>query len=280
MKLTIQPQPNLDDWATALQKAIRDASVPPQLTNYFKETEVKIIGAGGASDPKRFMITRASGEVAPFVFGGPDVAKYGLEPPFSMAKSGIKSGELSNPPTGATSIEISLAPWLDIPQTAADGFDAWSSGLGAALRSAGLSPLVRPEHRAYLTGATVDLIGDGSTDNPRRFVIRAGKGAQPYDPGATLSFIGDSAKKYELAPRSLWGRSNICPLTGAARMELLLRPAGSMLFRRPRSMRVSKPLMAWIWSTSSPYRMRRGLKKTTPGLCIPMRSTTPKAGAP
>ncbi len=88
---------------------------------------------------------------------------------------------------------------------------SWAAALQAAIRGAGADAAVSPEHRAYFTGATVDLIGDGSVANPRRFVIRAGKGAQPYDPAATFTFGGADAPNYGLAAPTYVGPQQFLP---------------------------------------------------------------------
>jgi hypothetical protein len=81
----------------------------------------------------------------------------------------------------------------------------WAQLLQAAIRNAVVEPAVTPQYRAYFAEATVDLIGDGSTGNPRRFVILAGRGARPYDPAATLTLedtggTGTDAANYGMAP--------------------------------------------------------------------------------
>ncbi len=73
----------------------------------------------------------------------------------------------------------------------------WTQILQSAIRNAqhdasdaAPNPVLPTGLRPYLTGATVDLIGDGTAGNPRRFVIQAGTGARPYDPAAQLTFFG------------------------------------------------------------------------------------------
>ena len=73
---------------------------------------------------------------------------------------------------------------------------AWAQAFQRALRATAADYAV--ELRPYLSGATVDLIGDGTVGNLRRFVIRTGRSARPYDPDATLTFAGGDAVRYRL----------------------------------------------------------------------------------
>jgi len=216
-------------WAAALETAIQaagaDPSVLPEHVAYFTGTTVVMNGDGTAANPHRLLITpgvgTASNLPALFEFSGADAGNYGLDPPLSVTTAGIESGDLPSAAVPAAAnldtIEISLVLpiALAIPAAAANGFVEWKAGFQAALREAGTQPFVRPEHRAYFTGATVDLIGDGSADNPRRFVIRAGKGAQPYDPTATFTFAGADVANYLLAsPVSVGPQQNL-PTAGS-----------------------------------------------------------------
>ena len=216
-------------WAAALETAIQaagaDPSVLPEHVAYFTGTTVVMNGDGTAANPHRLLVTpgvgTASNLPALFEFSGADAGNYGLDPPLSVTTAGIESGDLPSAAVPAAAnldtIEISLVlpVALAIPAAAANGFVEWKAGFQAALREAGTQPFVRPEHRAYFTGATVDLIGDGSADNPRRFVIRAGKGAQPYDPTATFTFAGADVANYLLAsPVSVGPQQNL-PTAGS-----------------------------------------------------------------
>jgi phage tail sheath protein FI len=72
--------------------------------------------------------------------------------------------------------------------------------------------------RPYLTGARVSIIGDDSTaSNPRRFVIRAGAGAQPFDATAQLTFGGAvDAPVFGLAAPTSVGPQQFTPSTFGA----------------------------------------------------------------
>jgi phage tail sheath protein FI len=76
-------------------------------------------------------------------------------------------------------------------------FTQWAQLLQNAIRNAqhdaadpAPNPPFPPDMRPYLTGATVDVIGEGTAQSPRRFVIRAGRGARGYDASARLIFFG------------------------------------------------------------------------------------------
>jgi phage tail sheath protein FI len=217
------------EWAAALETAIQaagaDASVLPEHVAYFTDATVVMNGTGAVGDPHRLLVTpgvgTASNLPALFEFSGTHAVNYGLDPPLSVMAAGIESNDLPSAAVPAApnldTIEISLVLpiALAIPATAANGFVEWAAGFQAALRAAGTQAFVRPEHRAYFTGATVDLVGDGSADNPRRFVVRAGKGAQPYDPTATFTFAGADVANYLLAsPVSVGPQQNL-PTAGS-----------------------------------------------------------------
>jgi phage tail sheath protein FI len=114
---------------------------------------------------------------------------------------------------------------LAFPATGPAGFVEWAAMFQAALRNAGTNPGINPEHRAYFTGATVDLIGDGSVANPHRFVIRAGKGAQPYDPAAELSFAGADVANYSLGAPTFTGPQQFRPTTVVGSDGTIIDPA-------------------------------------------------------
>lgn len=126
------------------------------------------------------------------------------------------------------SVTLSVAPGsvpLTIPASAASGFVEWTAGLQAALRAAGAGPSIPAELRAYYTGATVDLIGAGTATSPRRFVIRAGKGAQPFDPGAMFSFTGADAVNYGLSAPLSARPQQFLPVAGSGADGTVVDPA-------------------------------------------------------
>jgi phage tail sheath protein FI len=60
-----------------------------------------------------------------------------------------------------------------------------------ALRTAGGDSSIPAGLRAYLTAATVQMIS-GTTAADRRFIVRLGTGAQPYDPATVITFSGSA----------------------------------------------------------------------------------------
>ena len=98
--------------------------------------------------------------------------------------------------------QFGLNPPTFLAGTGAGDFRAWAQALQDAIRRAARAAAFEgdadflPEHRDYLSGATVALIGDGSVANPRHFVVRAGRGSRPFDPTAVLTFTGADAAAY------------------------------------------------------------------------------------
>lgn len=103
---------------------------------------------------------------------------------------------LTNPAgnTGALTLPFDFGPANPVPTTHV----AWAQAFQRALRATAELPGVAEEHRPYLAGATVDLIGDGTGDNPHRFVVNTGRGARPFDTTAELSFSGGDVANYRL----------------------------------------------------------------------------------
>lgn len=126
------------------------------------------------------------------------------------------------------SVALSVAPAsvpLAIPPSAASGFVEWAAGFQAALREAGAAAAIPAELRAYFTGATVGLIGNGSAANPRRLVIRAGKGSQPFDPAAIFTFTGPDAASYGLSAPLSARAQQFLPTTGSGADGTIVDPA-------------------------------------------------------
>jgi phage tail sheath protein FI len=116
-------------------------------------------------------------------------------------------------PAAATVGPVTLQALKGIAPTS---YAQWAQLLQSAIRNAAADPAVTAQYRAYFAGATVDLIGDGSATNPRRFVVLAGRGARPYDPAAQLTFDGVDAAQYGMAlpnPPTSVGPQQI-PLSG------------------------------------------------------------------
>jgi uncharacterized protein len=122
---------------------------------------------------------------------------------------------LGSPPAPATGFPLTLTSLTTLAAAPAS-FSEWTRVLQAAIRTAGSSLTIAPNLRAYLAGATVTIIGDGSVGNERRFVVRAGAGAQPYDPGAQLSFGGADAVVYGLSAPVSTGPQEFMPILGGA----------------------------------------------------------------
>jgi len=138
-----------------------------------------------------------------------------MPPPFRPAATGTLSGDLpaSVPAQGAID-DVTVTLQLDAGATsvgpvtlafnfgpanpAPTTFSGWAQALERALRGAATDPALSLAQRPYLAGATVSIIGTGTTANPRRFVVYTGRGARPFDPTATLSFAGADAASYGL----------------------------------------------------------------------------------
>ncbi len=244
----VLPPAGFPAWAAELETAIRaagaDLSILPEHRPYLTGATVVVNGAGTVLDPRRFLITPGPGtllDIAPqFVFSSADAANYGLNPPRNISSAGTESADLpSAVPARANIDDISIslrlvaqAPGtpaaLSIPATAGDSFVLWAAGLQTALRKLGASPAILPEHRAYFTGATVDIIGDGAAGSPRRFVIRAGKGAQPYNEAAAFSFSGADAGAYGLSPPVFSGPQQFLPNTASGADGTIVDATGSI----------------------------------------------------
>ncbi len=144
------------------------------------------------------------------------------------APSGTISSDLSAAvfPVGTTGdLEVNLslggAVQPNFPVTvgvpSSNSFAEWAQRLQTGIRDAGTNPLIAPELRPYLTGATVSIIGDDVGANPRRFVIRAGAGAQPFDATAELTFGGAvDAPVFGLAAPTSVGPQQFTPSTFGA----------------------------------------------------------------
>jgi phage tail sheath protein FI len=251
--LTIASSPVINtfaDWETAFEDAIQaggtDPLVPADLQPYFATATVALLGTGTPGDPHRFLIrpgtaVGAHDPAAVFTFGGTDVAAYGLDTPISATPQGTLGSDLAAVPpfAGLDDIEITLnlrAPAqgtpiaLTIPSFPATSFPAWANAFQNALRDAGTSPAIRADQRAYFSGASVVLIGDGSVANPRRFVITTGQGAQPFEPDALIAFgstgaANADAVNYGLNPPTSVRDQQFLPVAGSGADGTITDPA-------------------------------------------------------
>ena len=73
--------------------------------------------------------------------------------------------------------------------------------LEQAIRSAATKAATDDE-RALIAGASVRLIGRGTTDSPYHLLIQAGRGGTDYDPTETLEIGGDAATLLGFPPAS------------------------------------------------------------------------------
>jgi phage tail sheath protein FI len=239
------------DWAAEFQNSIRakgiDVAVPADQQPYFATASVALLGDGSATNPRRFLVTpgTAAGALDPtaiLTFTGADVANYGLDAPVSATVQGTEGRPLpaAVPPLGGlANISITLnlrAPAtgtpiaLTIPTTATTSFEAWANAFQTALRNAGADPGIPPGQRAYFTGASVALIGDGSAGNPRRFVVTTGQGAQPYEPDALIAFGSTGASNadavnYGLNPPTSMRAQQFLPVAGSGADGTIVDPA-------------------------------------------------------
>lgn len=239
------------DWATEFENSIQalgvDVSVPVDLRPYFATATVTLLGAGTVASPHRFLVVPATAAgandpTAIFSFSAGNVAAYGLDTPTSATIAGTEGKDLAivQPPfAGLKDISIALnlrapAPGtpiaLAIPPSATSSFQAWASAFQSALRNAGASPAIRADQRAYFTGASVVLVGDGSVANPRRFVVTTGQGAQPYEPDALIAFgsagaANADAATYGLNPPTSLRDQQFLPVAGSGADGTIIDPA-------------------------------------------------------
>ncbi|MGE3782173.1 MAG: phage tail sheath family protein, partial [Alphaproteobacteria bacterium] len=101
--------------------------------------------------------------------------------------------------TGALDFGFAATPPTFLGGTTAGAYRAWAQALQEAIRRGARDATFqgdanfRPEHRDYLSGATVSLIGGGTAANPFRFAIRTGRTSRPFDPTAVLTPVGGNA---------------------------------------------------------------------------------------
>ena len=90
-------------------------------------------------------------------------------------------------------------------------FTAWAQELERAMRAGANDAAFtgdadfQPHHRDYLSGATVRVVGNGSSGNPRHFLIRTGATSRPFDETAMLTFAGADVASYGLDGGAVFG---------------------------------------------------------------------------
>ena len=177
---------------------------------------------------------------------------------------------------GATSTAIPLtispdpnpAPSQTERQTPAS-FLNWAQRLQAAIRNA--AALQPAENQQYFLGATVAVLGDASTGNPRRFVITPGFGSRAFAADEIFVFGGADAANYGLLPPTATPQpGEQLPNAGAAypltngRDGTVVDTSGIMSCRSRRFRATPQPAPAstrwrtWICSTSCASPTRRG----------------------
>lgn len=102
-----------------------------------------------------------------------------------------------------TAIPLTISPDPNPPPSQTErqtpaSFLNWAQRLQAAIRNA--APLLPAENQQYFSGATVAILGDGSTGNPRRFVITPGFGSRAFAADEIFVFGGADAANYGLSP--------------------------------------------------------------------------------
>jgi phage tail sheath protein FI len=114
------------------------------------------------------------------------------------AASGSFGGPVVTVPTGPFQLSVKVGDVgteheVQVTDVAAD-FPGLRARLEQAIRSLATgSEVVSDAERALLAGATVRLIGRGTTDSPYHLLIQGGRGGTAYDPAATLVIGGTGA---------------------------------------------------------------------------------------
>jgi uncharacterized protein len=142
-----------------------------------------------------------------------------LEPPFPRpAASGSFGKPVGTLPTTEIKFTVNAgggAREVTVPAGAAD-YPALRPLLEQAIRSASTDPdLTDDAERALIAGASVRLIGRGTTESPYHLLILAGRGGTDYAPGATIQIGGTDAEVLGFpAPPTATANAQQYPLTG------------------------------------------------------------------
>lgn len=124
------------------------------------------------------------------------------------APSGTLSGAFPaghEAPNAATALTATVTigpnaraiPDINIPATPAPRRLAdWAANFQTALRARAVAlPLAE---QAYLAEATIEVVGSNTALDPARLIVRLGRGARPFNPGATIAFGGAGLATYLL----------------------------------------------------------------------------------
>lgn len=122
--------------------------------------------------------------------------------PRPAATGTIGAGITAAPPASPIDLTINAgggARTVTVTYTGTMTHPALRPLLEAAIRAAAISATT-PGERALLSGASVKLLGSGTTANPYRYVLLAGRGGADFDPTARLAPGGADAAALGLDP--------------------------------------------------------------------------------
>jgi hypothetical protein len=128
-------------------------------------------------------------------------------PNFRPPASGTMSGAFpaGTVPPAAANISAALTVGgvttniaaFNVPATPSGRLADWANNFQTALRAQAVNvPLAL---QPYISEATVEFVGANTALNPSRMIVKLGRGARPFDPGATIAFPTGSAS-YRLNP--------------------------------------------------------------------------------
>lgn len=199
-----------DRTVTVREEVFRNLTMQPNEAN----TAIDVVNAGSTLvylSPDAAAVTAANRPHTTGTLGG------NLDPAADFA-----GGTATSTPTVAEITGISVTIQFGAAPTAADigpialdfsdlaspagdpaSFDAWTALFQERLRRTATNAAVPVNQRAYLSGAVVTLLGTGAATEPWRFHVRAGQGAQPFDPAVRLVFTGANVDHYGLDAASV-----------------------------------------------------------------------------
>jgi uncharacterized protein len=143
-------------------------------------------------------------------------------PGFRPASSGTASGAFPAATVAPGAVNMTATVTVNgvanaiasFPVPAPASIGTWAATLQTAIRaqSAQLPLPLQP----FLSEATVELTGDNTALNPLRLVVRLGRNARPFDPGATISFAGAGAATLRLnAAQAVVSAQMFAPAAGS-----------------------------------------------------------------